>query len=175
MTRFNSVKEWFTEGYSEQKNFKFIGSDLDSFLDRNSDPLCFVKKGIKMLNELIELCEEEGILEKIMPSIVIPLKYVESTEITIFDPKTFILEDELDDVSPGDIYLTERDEVKCYVITEEYRRDIDIRWPVPLHRNCKIYYRCWRGEDELKHNWQEFYRCIYIKHYTDDLLKFCKN
>ncbi|CAL7959918.1 hypothetical protein MIDIC_170003 [Alphaproteobacteria bacterium] len=116
MVEFDSAKEWFAKVYLEQKNFKSIGMNLDYFLDKNSDPLCFVKKGIEMLYELIELCEKEGILEKIMPSIVIPLKYVESTEITIFDPRTFILEDELHDMSPGDIYLTGRDGAKCYVI-----------------------------------------------------------
>ncbi|CAL7959921.1 hypothetical protein MIDIC_170004 [Alphaproteobacteria bacterium] len=58
---------------------------------------------------------------------------------------------------------------------KEYRCHINIQWPVPLHRNCKAYYICIRDEEYLKNNWREFWRGIYIEHYTDDLLKFCEN
>lgn len=169
MNKFQSVKEWFTRDYLQQIKPKSISTDLDYFLSKNADPLCFVSKGIEMLNELISLCEEERILELFMPCIIIPLKCAEHNKIVTFDPKSFSLEDELHELSPGDICLIERNDIKHYTPKEEYRCHVEIKLPVALNKNCRVYYRCIRDEEDMKNNW-EFYRYIYIEHYTDNLL-----
>ncbi|WPX97403.1 hypothetical protein [Candidatus Bandiella euplotis] len=169
MIKFNNIEDWFNKIQPEIKKSKSVDIDLDYFLKRNKDPLCFVKKGIVMLNELVVLCKKKGIIEDYMPSIIIPLKCIKASNIAVFNSNNFDLVNEIDSMSPGDICLINRDENKYYVMLEEYKYPLKIELPIKLNKNCKIYYHCFRNEEELKHNW-EFYRYISIKHYTDRLI-----
>lgn len=170
MTKFKSVKELFIRDYIEVINFKSKSIDLDYFFKRNSDPLCFVKKGVEMLNELINLCEKEGILDNIMPCLIFPLKDSEDNKLITFDPKIFVLEEELHERSPGDICLVQRDDAKYYTVVEKYKCHMNIQWPIALHNNCRAFYGSFRNEEDLRHDW-EFCRYICIEHYADNLLK----
>ncbi len=93
--KFRSVKEWFVWAYVRQKSSKPICTELAHFSDEKLDRISILIKSADILHELIRLCELEGILEEFMPMMVVPLKYTK--KITTFDPKNFILSDELDD------------------------------------------------------------------------------
>ncbi len=61
MIKFNNIEDWFNKIQPEIKKSKSVDIDLDYFLKRNKDPLCFVKKGIVMLNELVVLCKKRAL------------------------------------------------------------------------------------------------------------------
>lgn len=168
-----TLKDWFTSACLELKSIQGVGVDVDYFGFGKMTRMRYVRVGIDMLNQVIELCKQEGMLDDIAPMLIISLR---GSKFVTLDSMNFTLtENKLDISSPPNLCLFYRDSKKHHHmrddVVEEYIRDVKLSPKLPISKNCRIYYSCKRDIWAIANNWQDFGRVIYIEHYTDELLK----
>lgn len=121
-------------------------------------------KAIELFNDLIN----SNLVKKFDENYIASLVYhLESSKKLRCDVRHIIWKDQ--DMAPPSIYLVP----KIYFLevkeAEDYKLPLNLKIFRILHNKCSVYYRCFRGLDDIKNN-DEYSRGIYIHAWDKSVL-----